>query len=288
MNLTTIGALICIAACGAGATDARALSTTQSSTRQTLRFAGAETHTLQIRAITGAITVEAYDGREVEMLVDKTISADTENDLRAAERDVVLDTSDNAAVIRAIVREPDQGVCGDDQSWSRHRSRPRYIVRYDFTIRVPRNTRLDLCTINKGDITVTGTHKDFTIRSVNGRITMTDMTGAGEAITINGRITASFVSAPPASSLFKTINGDVIVTLPQRLAAELRMKTFNGGLYTDFEVQPLPAQTLVAVERRNGMSVYSNEFTTVRVGNGGPQLTLDTLNGDVRVLRGAK
>jgi len=34
------------------------------------------------------------------------------------------------------------------------------------------------------------------------------------------------------------------------------------------------------------MFVYrSNEFTTLRVGRGGPELTFDAFNGDVRVLR---
>jgi hypothetical protein len=76
------------------------------------------------------------------------------------------------------------------------------------------------------------------------------------------------------------------VTMPDRLAATLRMKSFNGGLFTDFEVQSTPAPKRVAAERRNGMYVYrSTDFTTVSVGGGGPELTLETLNGDVRVLR---
>jgi DUF4097 and DUF4098 domain-containing protein YvlB len=115
------------------------------------------------------------------------------------------------------------------------------------------------------------------------------MGGSGQATTINGPVIATFASAPRATSLFKTINGNVIVTMPAGLSADLRMKTFNGGLYTDFDVQTLPTAALVKAERRDGMFVYrSSGFTTVRAGGGGPELTLETLNGDVRVLQRAK
>ena len=61
------------------------------------------------------------------------------------------------------------------------------------------------------------------------------------------------------------------------------MKTFNGGLFTDFDVQPLATKVASAGERRNGRFLYrANEFTRVRAGNGGPEITFETLNGNVR------
>jgi len=285
MSLNTIATFVCLAISGVNVAAAREL-TEHSSSQQTLHFAQAAGRTLDVRTIEGVITVEAYDGHDVEILVNKSISAETQDDLRAAEREVILDTSDDATAMRAIVRYPDQPACGDRSDHRHQWSELRYDVRYDFTIRVPRDTRLELCTINEGHIVVKGTQGDFLFRTVNGRITMTDVAGSGEATTVNGRVTASFVSAPRAPSLFKTVNGDVILTMPDSLAADLRMKTFNGGLYTDFDVQTLPSVALVKTERRDGMFVYrSTGFTRVRAGGGGPELTLDTLNGDVRVLK---
>ena len=279
----------------AGAASANALAATEhSSSKQTLHFSGAGPHTLEVRAITGTITVEASDSSDAEMIINKTVSADTEEELRAANSDITLETADNSATVGAVVRQRrqgvDEGVCGEESpngSWhSWHRN---YDVRFDFTVRVPRATHLELCTINKGDVTVKGTSGRFEIRSVNGSITMTDVAGAGEAYTVNGSINASFLSGPHAASVFKTINGRIVVTLPEHLDADLRMKTFNGGLYTDFDVQTVPIKVVPAVEKHAGMSVYrSDGFTTVRVGNGGPELTLDTLNGDVRVVRRSK
>ncbi len=286
MNTPAAGAALCMVLLSANAAHSQE-RIEHSSMKQTLHFAGAGTHTLELRAISGSIKVEAYDGRDVEMEVGRTVTAYTEDALRAADREVILNTSENAAVVSAIVRTRNEGTCGEefhDGPW--YRPDPGYRVRLDFTVRVPADTRLQLCTINAGDVTVTGTHGDFSVRSVNGPITMTDVAGAGEAVTVNGSVHVSFVAAPQAASLFKTINGNVVVTFPDRLAADLRMKSFNGGLYTDFDVQRLPAEPLHTVEKRGGMSVYrTNGFTAVRVGSGGPELTLDTLNGDVRVLR---
>lgn len=289
MKIPAPGVVLCIALLGAGTAPAQERSE-HSSMKQTLHFAGAGAHTLELRAITGSIKVEAYDARDVEMEVERTVTAASEEALRAADREVILNTSENAAVVSAIVRIRNEGTCGEefhDGPW--YRPDPGYRVRLDFTVRVPVDTHLQLCTINRGDVTVTGTHGDFSVRSVNGPITMTDVAGAGEAVTVNGSVHVSFVSAPQAASRFKTINGNVVVSFPDRLAADLRMKSFNGGLYTDFDVQRLPAEPLHTVEKQGGMSVYrTNGFTAVRVGNGGPELTLDTLNGDVRVLRRAQ
>jgi hypothetical protein len=286
MNLkiaTVSAALLCIVV--AGNAQGRVERT---STKQTLHFAGTGVHTLDLRDINGSVRVEAYDGRDVELTTDKSVRAGSDDDMRAADRDATVDTSENADVVRVVVKLKNQGVCGEESPhhYSSWFDEPSYDVRFDFTVRVPPDTRLQLCTVNGGDVTVKGTRGDFSVRNVNGRITMTDVAGSGEAITVNGPVKASFVSTPGKSSRFRTINGDVVLTLPSGAAADLRMKSLNGGLYTDFDVRTLPAESLHLVEKRDGMSVYrSNGFTSVRTGDGGPELTLDTLNGDVRVLR---
>ena len=293
MRMLPVSMLATVSVLGTAAlTTAHAWSdlTDHTTTQSTLHFTGDGPHTLEIRTITGRINVEAYDGSDVQMTVDKTVYADTKEELEAAKRDVVLDVGDNAATVGAIVKYPGQNACGDDNSsWSRHGWHHHYDVRYDFTVKVPRNTRVELCSVNDGKVEVTGTQGDFDIHSINGHITLTDVSGSGDAMTINGPVTASFVKSPQGKSTFKTINGEVSVTFPQDLSADLRLKTFNGGLYTDFEVTQQGAVTNVTREKRGGMSVYrTTGYTSVRVGNGGPELTLQSLNGDVRVIRRSK
>ena len=256
---------------------------------RTLRFGGSGERALDVRAIHGSIRVIGADRSDVQLEAHQTIRAETDADLRAAERDVVLDIVDNAASIEAIVREPLGDSCGQDSG--RHASRwwdLPYAVTFDFTIQVPRGTRLRLCTVNGREIFVEGTSGDFELDNVNGRITLQNVRGSGSARTVNAAIVASFAEPPRAPSEFRTTNGNVVVTFPANLAADLRMKTFNGGLFTDFDVQTVPQPAAVA-ERRNGRFIYrSNQFTLVRAGGGGPELTFETFNGNVRVLRAAR
>lgn len=91
---------------------------------------------------------------------------------------------------------------------------------------------------------------------------------------------------PTQDTWFKSVNGNLDVSFLDGLSADFSMKTFNGGLYTDFDVQPLPGTVSATGERRNGRFIYrANEFTRVRVGRGGPQIAFETLNGNVRARR---
>ena len=121
------------------------------------------------------------------------------------------------------------------QRWDR----VRYEVRFDFTIRVPRDAALRLCTINGGDVIVNGTRGDFDVDNVNGLIAMTQVAGAGRAHTVNGAVTVTFTANPKVPSSFKSVNGNIDVSFPDGLSADFAMKTFNGGLFTDFDAQPL-------------------------------------------------
>lgn len=258
----------------------------ESSMTRTLSFAAGGSRTLDVRNINGFIRVEGTDDSNVQMSIRKVIRAETQDDLAAAGRDVRLDFREGARV-EATVIDHRGHVCGgrwndDGGRWDR----VRYHVRFDFTIRVPRSAALRLCTINGGDVIVTGTQGDFDVDNVNGLIEMKQVGGAGSAHTVNGPVTVTFTANPSRESSFKTVNGNVDVTFRDGLAADFAMKTFNGGLFTDFETAPVATTARATGERRNGRFVYrANEFTRVRVGRGGPQITFETLNGNVRARR---
>lgn len=254
---------------------------------RTLVFAAGGGRTLDVRNMNGFIHVDATDDAAVQMSIRKVIRAETRDDLADAQRDVQLDFSDKAPRIGATVIDANRQVCGErsddrDREWRR----PHYEVRFDFTIRVPRDTALRLCTVNGGDVIVSGTRGDFDVDNVNGLIEMRGVAGSGQAHTVNGPVTVTFTANPKQTSSFKTVNGNVDVSFPPGLAADFAMKTMNGGLFTDFDAQPLPARVSAAGERQNGRFVYrANELTRVRVGAGGPEITFETLNGNVRARR---
>jgi DUF4097 and DUF4098 domain-containing protein YvlB len=265
----------------AGAQSRLPLRDTQTITR-TLQFDGSTDRTVDVRAINGAIRVTAADISDVLVEARRTVRARTDADADAAARNVEIEFLDDGSRVGVVVR--DRGaVCGEP-SFGRNRSwRDQYDVAVEFAVRVPRRTNLRLCTINGGEVVVEGTDGEFEVNNVNGGIILREIRGAGSAETINGAVAVSFVDPPRAASRFKTLNGDVDATFPSTLSADLLLKTRTGGLFTDFDAELLPQRPL-RTERADGMFVYRSDGSArVRVGRGGPELTLETFNGDVRL-----
>ena len=258
----------------------------ESAVTRTLSFAAGGGRSLDVRNINGFIHVEGTNESAVQMSIRKVIRAETRDDLAEAQRDVRLEFRDGAPRVEAVVTDRRGQVCGEPSNDDgQGRDHVHYDVRIDFTIRVPRDARLRLCTINGGDVIVNGTQGDFDVSNVNGLIDMRQVAGSGRAHTVNGPVSVTFTANPKQATSFKSVNGNVDVSFLDGLSADFSMKTFNGGLFTDFDVQPLPGSVSPG-ERRNGRFVYrANEFTRVRVGSGGPQITFETLNGNVRARR---
>jgi hypothetical protein len=257
----------------------------ESTLRQTLRFAGSGQRRVIIRNINGEIHVTGSSDPDVQLSMRRVVYADFDSDLKRGASEMRVETQDGGLEVQAVVVDPNGPSCGDSGDYSFRGRRP-YVVHFDFTVTVPRDTQLVLCTINHGDVTVQGTRGDFSVSNVNGSIELRDVHGSGTATTVNGPIEATLLEVPRSNSLFKTVNGGIQVTWPPQLAATLRMKTWHGDLLTDFDVVPLTREPAEAPSRRDGRFVYhSNDFASVRVGAGGPEITLETLNGDVHVLK---
>lgn len=241
---------------------------------------------LEVDNVHGSIHVAGYNGREIQMVAEQTIRAESQDRLDAAKREVKLDTSQSGDTLAFYVDGPFRCHCDDrgDRTGVHERSHPGYRVIYDFDIKVPVATALRLGTVNGGEIRVENTTGDFDVGNVNGAIEMREVAGSGPVHTVNGGITVLFSRNPAGDSSFKTINGTIEASFRPNLAADVRVKTFNGHAYTDFDVTALPALA-ASPERRDGKFIYhSDRSAGMRIGNGGPQLKFDTLNGNIRII----
>jgi DUF4097 and DUF4098 domain-containing protein YvlB len=221
--------------------------------------------------VTGSIEVTASNGSSVEADITRTLSAESQDRIALARKEVRLDVTQEGGLVRLMVDGPFRhGYSG-------------YHAAYDFKLRVPRDIKLDLRTVNKSNITVQGTSGDFNISNVNGGIEMSDIQGSGNVHTVNGPLKVTFARNPAGASSFKSVNGTLDVSFRPGLNADVKMKTMNGGLFTDFPVSALPVAG-AQPERRDGKFVFrGNRMTGVRIGNGGPELSFETLNGDVLI-----
>jgi len=198
--------------------------------------------------------------------------------VQLAKEEVRLEISRNNELFEAFVDHP-----GREREGRRDRGRRSdgYRVGFDFVLKVPASASLYLRTINEGEIRVQDVAGDFDVNNINGGIEIIETAGSGRAYALNGNLKVLFRSNPTRDCYFGSLNGKVDLFFQPALAADLRLKTFNGEIYTDFDVTSLPASPFKQ-ERRNGRYVYrASEFFGVRIGQGGPELKIENFNGDI-------
>jgi hypothetical protein len=248
--------------------------------QKTYPLAGAAPKKVIVDNVFGSIHVQGYAGSEVRLVAHKRLTADSEEAAEHARREVTLEITQDANTVRFYVDGPFR--CRD--GGVHIHNDPGYQVKYDFDLQVPRDTATDLKTINDGEIRIANVAGDYKVDNINGGVEMTDAAGSGKVYALNGKVRVTFRENPREKSSFGSLNGEVRVAFQPGLAADLRFKTFNGGVYTDFPVSYLPVPAS-AGERHNGKFVYkSSDWSAVRVGQGGPELSFDAFNGDIRIL----
>jgi hypothetical protein len=141
-------------------------------------------------------------------------------------------------------------------------------VSVDFTVRVPEGVRFVGRTVN-GEVGAANLASDVDANTVNGSIRIST-SGYAEAQTVNGSIDASLGRAAWSEALeFRTVNGAITLNLPANLSTEVRAKTVNGDIQTDFP--------LMVTGRLGPRSLRGT------IGSGGRRLALETVNGSIRL-----
>src|SRR6266567_2308457 len=207
-------------------------------------FAGAKS--IEVDNVFGSIHVSGYDGAEIQLDARKSLTADDAERAEAAKREVKLDLTQSGDAVRVYVDGPFRCHCEDRSSFRSRNNmnehgRRGYKVVYDFDVKVPRGTAVYLATINEGSIGVEKTTGDFDVENINGGVQMDEIGGSGRVYALNGKVAVTFARNPERNSYFGSLNGAVDVYFQPNLNADARVKTFNGGIYTDFAVSYLPA-----------------------------------------------
>jgi hypothetical protein len=272
----TIAAGLLLAGLPLGAAEVEQNETIQ----KTYALAGAAAKKIVVDNVNGSIRVTGYAGGEIRLVAHKRLRADSPETAEQARRDVKLDITQDANSVRFYVDGPfrcrDGGIHIDRD--------PGYEVKYDFELQVPHDTAIDLKTVNDGEIKVEDVAGDYKVDNINGGVEMTELSGSGKIYALNGKVKVSFRENPRAKSSFGSLNGEVRVSFQPDLNADVRFKTFNGQVFTDYQVTYLPLPPAEA-ERHGAKYVYkSSEWSAVRVGHGGPELSFDAFNGNIRIL----
>ena len=240
------------------------------------------------------ISATATRGDAVEIVVHEKVTGRSKAEIDEARRQVTVDLSQQGNRVKIYVdgpfrchdrennRENNREQCRNCTCGDRDKDRVGQRVTYDFELRVPAGTEIDLGTV-MGDVRVDGSDGAFKVSSVNGKVEMAGVRGAGTARSVNGPVKVTFAANPNGDCRFETVNGELDVAFRPGLGADLSFKTLNGEVYTDF---PYKQRSLAALagDRQDGRFVLRKAGAFgITIGGGGPELAFATINGDILV-----
>jgi Putative adhesin len=160
----------------------------------------------------------------------------------------------------------------------------------DLVITVPRRSSLRLKCMNDGDIHVEQVDGEIDADNLNGRITLKNVSGSVVAHSLNGAVSATMDRIDLGKPMsFSTLNGDIDVTLPDTLKANVRMKTDNGEIYSDFEVKLTAGASVEGnnAGRQPDGSYHLRFDHALRgtINGGGPEFQFTSFNGQIYIRR---
>jgi hypothetical protein len=141
-------------------------------------------------------------------------------------------------------------------------------VKVEFTVEVPQGVRFIGRSVN-GNVEADSLAADAEVHTVTGKVRVSTK-GIARANTVNGSIDATMGAQAWTRPLeFHTVNGSITLALPAAASAQVEASTGNGHISTDF---PLTI--------RGG---FSGRHITGVIGSGGPELSLETVNGSIEL-----
>ena len=229
--------------------------------------------TLIAHLVDGSIKVIGYDGKDVIVLVHIDSTKDEDNgESEGLKRintnggvDVRVDENDN--VVHINVGMPQRRLQG-------------------LTIKVPKNTsRVDVGTVNGGDISVTDVSGKVEISNVNGAITATGISGSVVANTVNGDVVVKFKSVDEKAAMaFASLNGKIDVSLPADAKANLKLKSDNGQMYSDFDIAIDKTEPKVETNNEGHYhQIKIEDWITGKINGGGSEIMMKSTFGAVYI-----
>jgi len=219
---------------------------------------------LVVNQIQGSITVRGYNGNDAIIEGSHVSSrSDRHDGMHRIDQPGGMDITENDNTITV---------------------RGGVIQSTNITIQVPVQTSLKLKTVNGGRISVEGVSGDVEADNTNGSVVITDVSGSVVASSTNGKVQVSLDKVTPNKSMsFSSLNGTVDVTLPADTKANLRMRTDNGEIWSDFDVKVegghAPKVDDQSEHGRRHIRIDRTVYGSIN--GGGPEIQLVTFNGSI-------
>jgi hypothetical protein len=254
---------------------------------RTLTFEGAgEENILILKNINGSVLIEGTRESRVSLEVEKEIKAESQKSLDEGLREITL----------GVINVPDTIILYTDSPyatltrksgkvhyrWNNDSGETDYHFSFDYTVKVPYGTRLDISNVNEGDVRIIDTRSMVSASNVNGSVYLEKTSAVTKVSSVNGTVECEITDKPAQDCFFNTVNGDIKITTPSNLSADVSYTTMHGDFYTDYDIELLPYRTERTRNASDGGTEYRIESDPqFRIGNGRVHMLFTTINGDM-------
>jgi DUF4097 and DUF4098 domain-containing protein YvlB len=130
--------------------------------------------------------------------------------------------------------------------------------------------------VMSGDVRVRGVAGEVEVKTVSGEIDLRDARSRYVRIgSTSGDITFEGTIDPAGRYELQTHSGDVDLTLPSNVGANLTVSTYSGGIESDFPLTLQPGP-------HGDASSHGKRFNFV-LGRGGARITTESFSGDINI-----
>jgi hypothetical protein len=228
---------------------------------------------IEAHLMLGGITVRG--GNTKEVIVESRSKSDDESHEPLPPKAEGMHRLDLGRSAGLDIVEQNNVVTIKTNSWARHS---------DLLITVPQHSSLQLKTMNDGGIYVEQVSGEIDADALNGSITMKHVSGSVLAHALNGPILVTLDQIDASKPMsFSTLNGEIDVTFPDNVRANVRMKTDNGEIYSDFDVKLESGPRSVGSEQHENGLYHFRLDRTLRgtINGGGPEYQFTSFNGQI-------
>jgi hypothetical protein len=228
---------------------------------------------LDVHLMNGPIKVIVYDGKDI--LIDAQSEIDNDNE-EAKESSNGMKRIPMGNAMELTAEEKNNSVTIHSQS---------IMKTIRLSLKIPQGaTSLKLGSVNNGAIEVTNATGEIEIGNVNGGIILNNVSGSVVANTVNGDVVVTFKSTTlNAPMAFSTLSGNVDITFPTALKANLKLKTDMGEMFTDFDISVEKSETKKSRSESGMYHLKVEDWIHGKINGGGPEIMMKTMTGNIYI-----
>ncbi|GAB3315315.1 hypothetical protein GCM10027299_04380 [Larkinella ripae] len=240
---------------------------------------------LQVHLINGSIRVTGYNGKEV--VIDASNGAEPSGqDARPHGRRANEGRSEElSAGMKKLSPRGGLDLTAKENNNSIHLSTSSINRTTNLAIKVPQQFSLKVSTVNNGDVVIENVNGELEVKNVNGPVQLNNVSGSAVANSINGLVKATFRNVnADAPMAFSTLNGTIDVTFPANAKFNVKLKSDQGDIFSDFDVDVDKSQAKATRSNQDGMyKVSIDDWVQGKVNGGGREVMMKNMHGNIYI-----